>query len=111
MTEDRRQKLLDKKRQIEAQLRALDARQRSQERKHDTRRKIIAGALALEHAGYDEAFAATLFRLIYRHVRRDQDRRLFGLDPLGGSEPEAANDETVRQAFAEAGWDKPESAS
>lgn len=82
MGTDRREKLLEKKKQLEEQLRALDSRQKQQQRKLDTRRKIIAGALALEHAEGDEDFAATLYRLINRYVRKPQERALFGLDPL-----------------------------
>ena len=45
---DRRNALLAKQKAIEEELKKLDARQSDQERKDDTRRKVIAGALALE---------------------------------------------------------------
>ena len=100
MSTERRQKLLEKKRQLDAQIKALEARERQAERKRDTRRKVIAGALALEHAGYDEEFGQTLFRLLNRHVTRPQDRALFDLpereEPEGADQdnaaPEQAND-------------------
>ena len=78
---DRKAKLLQKKDQIEAQLRDLNARERLRERKDDTRRKIIAGALALEHAEIDPGFQATLLKLLNRYVVRSQDRALFDLPP------------------------------
>ena len=78
----RKDSLLAKKAQIEAQLKQLDARERQAKRKADTRRKIIAGALALEHAEHDPAFAATLNDLIERFVTKPAERELFGLEQL-----------------------------
>jgi hypothetical protein len=48
-----------------------------QDRKDDTRRKIIAGAVALEHAGQNAGFAAELTALLNQYVTRPQDRALF----------------------------------
>lgn len=48
-----------------------------QKRKDDTRRKIITGALVLERAEADAAFAAELAALLNRYVTRPQDRALF----------------------------------
>ena len=53
---------------------------KEKQRKADTRRKIIVGALALEHAEHDENFAAILNRLIAQHVTRPEDRKLFDWD-------------------------------
>ncbi|HTV27872.1 MAG TPA: hypothetical protein VMF32_08830 [Xanthobacteraceae bacterium] len=52
---------------------------RRRERKLDTRRKIIAGAIALEHMKYDPAFAARFQELLDRYVRKSPERLLFGL--------------------------------
>lgn len=95
MTNDRREKLLEKKRSLEAQIKAIDARERQRQRKLDTRRKIIAGALALEHAEGDEEFGARLYRLINRYVTKPAERELFGLPPKESKEHEgqgAANE-------------------
>jgi hypothetical protein len=48
-----------------------------QERKDDTRRKIIAGAVALEYAEQNAGFAAELAALLNQCVTRPQDRALF----------------------------------
>ena len=48
-TADRLKTLRERREQLDAQLRALEARNKQAERKADTRRKVIAGALALEH--------------------------------------------------------------
>ena len=81
--EQKRARLEDKRRQIETQLRDLAAKERQEERRRDTRRKIIAGALALEHAAKNkDAFAEKLDRLIDEYVTKPDERALFGLDPL-----------------------------
>lgn len=77
-------KLLQKRSQLDAKIQQTRARLRQHERKKDTRRKIIVGALAMEHAdqGNDPEFAATLFRLLNRYVTRPADRALLDLPPL-----------------------------
>lgn len=73
--------LEEKRGQIEALIQKHKARARVEERKRDTRRKIIAGALALEHASIDPAFRAALQKLIDQNVTREGDRALFDLTP------------------------------
>lgn len=84
MSNSRLNKLKAKKAQIDAQIKAAEARDRQQKRKDDTRRKIISGALALEHAerNPDSDFARTMLRLIQDGTKTDRDRALFDLDPL-----------------------------
>ena len=90
-TTDKIELLRQKRDQLDAQLRALDARQKQAERKADTRRKVIAGALALEHfaANRESEFARVLFRLLDEYVVRPHDRTLFDFllepspDPAG----------------------------
>ncbi len=84
MTSSRIDKLLEKKRQIDAQIKDAQARDRAKKRKEDTRQKIIAGALALEHAerNPNSEFSLTMLRLIQEGVKTDRERALFGLDPL-----------------------------
>lgn len=76
------EKLADLQRQrdqINARIQQQQAKLRGQQRKEDTRRKIIAGALALEHMAYDAAFAHAMQKLIADHVTRPEDRKLFDL--------------------------------
>ena len=79
--EEKIAELTQQRRQLDAQIEKHRARVRVQERKDDTRRKIIAGALALEHASIDPAFREELHKLIRQHVTRDGDRALFNLTP------------------------------
>lgn len=75
----RREKLLERKAQVEAQLKALDARERKRQRQEDTRRKILAGAVVLEKAAANPDFSAVLLALLDSNLTRPQDRLLFGL--------------------------------
>ncbi len=79
MPSDRIQKLRDKAAQLQAQIKDLQARERQQDRKDDTRRKVIVGALALEHMvkNKDSAFFKTLWPLLDEYVTRQQDRDLL----------------------------------
>jgi len=94
-TQTLRAKLEAKKKQVEEKLKLLAAREASQQRKDDTRRKIIVGALAITHADLDgkEDFRRELYGLVNRYTTRPQDRALFNLEPLetpAGSKPPAS---------------------
>ena len=58
---------------------------RLRERKLDTRRKIIAGALALEHAKLDPEFGKALWAVLDSYVTKAPERLLFGLPALPAS--------------------------
>lgn len=72
--------------QLNARIASDKAKIREQDRKNDTRRKIIAGALALEHK--DVEFEATMRRLLDQYVIKPSDRALFDLPPLPAIDPE-----------------------
>jgi hypothetical protein len=78
-TTDRLELLRKRRDQLDAQLKALEARNKQAERKADTRRKVIAGALALEHyqKNRDSEFGRVMFRLLDEYVVRPHDRALF----------------------------------
>lgn len=65
-----------------AKVQKYEALQKQRDRKLDTRRKIIAGALALEHMRYDPEFGAQFRELLDEYVTREEERKLFGLPPL-----------------------------
>ncbi len=62
--------------QARARLQTLEARYATHARKHDTRRKIIAGALLFDAASKDERFAGILRELLDR-IERPNDKRPF----------------------------------
>ena len=77
--------------QIDAQLADLTAREKLAERKRDTRRKVIMGALAGYHMRKNPRsdFAKKLAALIDEYVIGDRERSLFDLDPLPKEEQES----------------------
>ena len=77
--EQQLEELTIKEAQLKARIQKKKAQVRGAERKKDTRRKIIAGALALEHATQDQQFQATMTKLLNEHVTRPEDRKLFNL--------------------------------
>jgi hypothetical protein len=78
-TADRLKTLREKREQLDNQLKALEAREQKAQRKADTRRKVIFGALAREHyeKNPDTEFHRIMFRLLDEYVVRPHDRALF----------------------------------
>ena len=68
-----------KEAQLKARIQKKKAQVRAVDRKKETRRKIIAGAIALEHMAHDKTFKATMQRLLKEHVTREIDKKLFDL--------------------------------
>ena len=77
MSQTERERLLDRRAKLDARLKALDLNEQKQKRKDDTRRKVIAGALILEHASLKPEVSTMLIALLDRYVTRPQDRALF----------------------------------
>src|SRR5215213_2754327 len=91
MTDDEKLAALEKRKadiraqqlRINRQLRAVQSRKKDQARSHDARRKIIAGALALEHFAKNPGteFGQVMFRLLDQYTR-PEDRWLFDFLPV-----------------------------
>ena len=75
--------LEDKRRKLDAQLARLHAAGRTEARKRDTRRKILAGAAVLNQAEENEADRTRLWKLLDQVLVKDRDRELFNLGPRG----------------------------
>jgi len=80
-TSPRLEKLEAQKQKLLKQISREKAKLRGQERKDDTRRKIVAGAIALAHCERDENFNELFRNLLARFVERESDRALLGLPP------------------------------
>lgn len=65
--------------QIGNQIKATKAKLAQQERKVDTRRKIIAGAVALEHAEKNPDWGKGFLAVLDKAVTKKEDRELLGL--------------------------------
>ena len=78
---------------VQRDIRLARAREKDQTRRDDARRKIIAGALALEHFEKNPTseFGKVLFRLLDEYARPD-DRALFAFLPAREVPPAAAPD-------------------
>lgn len=69
--------LESRKKQIEAQLASLEAREREAARKRETRRKVVVGAAVLAHAELDPGFASLLRDVLAKAVQRPVDQKVI----------------------------------
>ena len=74
--EQRKAELLEKKKKIEAQIRMISARETAKNRKEDTRRKIIAGAVLLTQIEKEPKVKQWFVEKLGDAVE-DRDRHLF----------------------------------
>lgn len=77
---DKLKKLEIKEGQIKARIVNKKGRQDNSERKKDTRRKILVGALFLDHYR-NKGEMERLIKHLDAYLTRDQDRKLFNLPP------------------------------
>lgn len=69
-------KLEEQQAQLAARIQNEKSKISKEKRKLDTRRKIVAGALALEHMEHNPEFATEMVKLINRHTK-EADKILF----------------------------------
>ena len=92
------EKLIEQRARIDARIQAVKARLDQNERKLDTRRKVLLGAYVLETmrrgnlAPADLALAGERFSA---WLTRDQDRALFNLPSLQPAQADPAPAETI----------------
>lgn len=91
---DKKDRLLEQKRKIEEEIRRIEARTREKDRKDETRRKILAGAIVLDRAKADAAFSDQLMAWLDGALQREADRALFELKG-GTNDAEARAGEAV----------------
>jgi len=74
---------LEKLKQLKAQKQAIEARERTkqkeQERKNDTRRKILLGSMFLKKMKNDPSFELMAREALDKYLTEDRDRQLFNL--------------------------------
>ena len=73
--------LKKKQDQLKAQIQALEAAEKTREKKRDTRRKILIGAYYLDKAIKENRFDE-IVKLMDGYLNRNSDRMLFDLLPL-----------------------------
>lgn len=85
-------KLKEKKEKLAQKLNSLSQQAKTQERKRDTRRKIIIGGAVLAHLDKDPAFANSIRSLLGASVGRINDREMIAdlLAPVKTQKPDPA---------------------
>ena len=83
------QRLINKREAVNARIAQEQNKLRTNERRRDTRRKVLAGAAVLEWAKRDSEFSSRLLEELQHFLLRDADRILFDLKPQGVAEPPA----------------------
>ncbi len=76
------EKLLEKEKQLKAKIQAAKYREREKERKLDTRRKILIGAMVLEGMKNSEEYEAKIRQNLDKYLTKNKDRVLFGLPEI-----------------------------
>lgn len=102
-------KLEERQRQLNEQIRAEKAKLRTQQRKDETRRKVIVGAIVREHMDRfpDDDASRKIAALLDSHVSKPGDRELLGLvpreDATAGSDAEKTDTAKAETASTEPG--------
>ena len=86
---DRLKKLKQQQEELAQKIRLEESRLKEQARKDDTRRKIIAGAVALDLAEQNPQFRALLYEAMNQAVTAERDRDLLGLAGASSVNPPA----------------------
>lgn len=81
------EKLLEKQRQLEAQISQITAREKEEERKKDTRRKILIGGAVLASFRHGDFPKDRLIALLDKGLTSDRDRALFDFLPDRSATP------------------------
>ena len=98
MSSDKLEKLRQQKAKLEAQIRREEQKARDAERKAEMRRKIILGGLIKNAAETDTVLQEKVTALV-ASLSRDDERALFGLEPLPKPVPEQTDAPVSDQVF------------
>lgn len=88
---ERQKKAADTLKRKTEKVQTYENRAKKRERKLDTRRKILVGALAIRHMQFDGIYAKTLMALLDEYYTSDEDRALLGLKPLPDNDQRRVN--------------------
>ena len=94
---DRLEKLKKQQEQLKARIQALEAGQKTRERKKDMQRKILFGSFMLQRVKEGDSRALEWQAQLDGYLTRDHDRALFDLAPL----PKEDNGKVVKRAEVE----------
>ena len=83
---ERIRKLQEKQARVTAEIQRAKARQRQNQRKRDTRRKILLGAMLLDRIERGKVPEKVVMADMDQFLTRDHERALFDLPPRAASE-------------------------
>lgn len=86
MVKDKLAALTEKRNQLNAQIQALKAKEQSQERKNETRKKIIIGGMVMRMVKDGDMPQERMQTLLDKYVENAKDRALFDLEPKTAEE-------------------------
>ena len=95
--DDKLEKLLVQRKALDERIRKEQNRKNAIKRKADTRRKVLAGAAVLDESEHNAKYKTALYGLLERFLTREDDRALFGFEPLPAS-PEQAKQKAAAQS-------------
>ena len=72
-------KLLAKEKLLKAKIQAAKSKEKVKERKLDTRRKILIGAMVLDGMKNNEEYKTKIIQNLDKYLTKNRDRVLFGL--------------------------------
>ena len=76
--EEQKQRLKEKQARLQAQFQKVAGRERADERKADTRKKILAGAVVLKACETDTVLKEKVWGLMEQNLTMNKDRAVFG---------------------------------
>jgi hypothetical protein len=82
--------LLKKREQIKHQIKLVVAKEKNRERKQDTRRKILLGAMLQVWIDQDDAMKEAVNKRLQKFLERSVDREVFGFDQATSNQDAAA---------------------
>jgi hypothetical protein len=82
MADTKLKRLIEQREAVNARIKQEQNKVKADERKADTRRKILAGAAVLQWAAKDNDLSTKLITELKAFLVRDADRALFGLPPV-----------------------------
>jgi hypothetical protein len=94
-TNPKLKQLMQKKDQIEARIKNIEAREKTKAKKEDTRRKILIGAFYMEQMEKSEEARKKILARLDGFLVRENDRELFGLDASQSSRKREGEKKTV----------------
>lgn len=84
--EEQKQRLKEKQARLQAQFQKVAGREKAEERKADTRRKVLAGAVVLKACETDATLKEKVWGLMEKNLTMNKDRAVFGF-PLRPESP------------------------